>query len=75
MSILKGLELLKAENLCSFHMPGHKGRTKFPDIMNNIGEIDITEIPGSDNLHKAQGMILAAQERAARILVRKKPTF
>ncbi|HHT50483.1 MAG TPA: aminotransferase class I/II-fold pyridoxal phosphate-dependent enzyme [Eubacteriaceae bacterium] len=75
MSILKGLELLKAENLCSLHMPGHKGRLKFPDIMNNIGEIDITEIPGSDNLHKAQGMILAAQERAARIFGAEKTYF
>ena len=43
--------------------------------MNNIGEIDITEIPGSDNLHKAQGMILAAQERAARIFGAEKTYF
>ena len=67
MSILKGLKSLREENLCSFHMPGHKGRTKFPEIMSDIGQIDITEIPGSDNLHKAQGMIKEAQEKAAKI--------
>ena len=32
-----------------------------------IHKIDITEIPGSDNLHYAQGMIMEAQKRAATI--------
>ncbi len=45
-----------------FHMPGHK-RT---DLM--IGEpsrIDITEIPGFDDLHRPRGIILEAEKRAA----------
>lgn len=45
-----------------FHMPGHKRRfadAAFPS------EIDITEIDGFDNLHDAQEILKAAQERAA----------
>lgn len=45
-----------------FHMPGHK-RTDL-----GIGEpsrIDITEIPGFDDLHCAKGIILESEKRAA----------
>lgn len=45
-----------------FHMPGHKRQElNFP----NPYGIDITEIDGFDNLHHPQGIIKAAQERAA----------
>lgn len=50
-----------------FHMPGHK---RNPESMNmeNCGEfIDITEIHGFDNLHHSEGILRAAQERAARL--------
>lgn len=46
------------------HMPGHKRR------MGEIGNpffIDITEIGGFDNLHHAEGILLEAQKRAARL--------
>jgi len=46
------------------HMPGHKRR------LGEIGNpffIDITEISGFDNLHHAKGLLLEAQERAAKL--------
>lgn len=46
------------------HMPGHKRR------MGELGNpffIDITEIDGFDNLHHAEGILLEAQKRAAKL--------
>ena len=46
------------------HMPGHKR------CLGEIGNpffIDITEISGFDNLHHAKGLLLEAQERAAKL--------
>lgn len=46
------------------HMPGHKRR------MGDIGNpffIDITEIEGFDNLHHAEGILMEAQKRAAKL--------
>ncbi len=46
-----------------FHMPGHKrAGLELP----NPYSIDITEIPGFDNLHHAKGVLKEAQELAAR---------
>lgn len=45
-----------------FHMPGHKRMSL------SVGEpslIDITEIPGFDDLHDPKGVILEAEQRAA----------
>lgn len=49
-----------------FHMPGHK-RSFCPDTLKNPYEIDITEITGFDNLHHAEGILLEAQQRAAKL--------
>lgn len=49
-----------------FHMPGHKRRF-CPEAMKNPYLVDITEIDGFDNLHHAEGILLEAQRRAARI--------
>lgn len=49
-----------------FHMPGHKRRLQ-GDILNDISSIDITEIDDFDNLHDAEGVIMEAQQRAARL--------
>lgn len=66
--IFNELEKLSKRNMISFHVPGHKNGKIFEryniDIVNNIGKFDITEIPGSDNLHAPEGMIKEAQERA-----------
>ena len=47
-----------------FHMPGHKRRL---GAMADPFSFDITEIDGFDNLHHAEGILKAAQERAARL--------
>lgn len=47
-----------------FHMPGHKRRIHhFMDPF----AIDITEIDGFDNLHHAEGILLEAEQRAAKL--------
>ena len=44
-----------------FHMPGHKGRENFE----NLYDLDITEIPGADNLHDAKEVIHRVEEKLA----------
>jgi arginine/lysine/ornithine decarboxylase len=46
------------------HMPGHK---RSMGELGNPFFIDITEIDGFDNLHHAEGILLEAQERAAKL--------
>lgn len=54
------------EQTVRFHMPGHKGGKGFSSaFLNNLAGMDITEIPGSDNLHQPTGAIAEAQELAA----------
>lgn len=49
-----------------FHMPGHKlGRGLPGEFAGNLAALDVTEIPGTDNLHHATGVIRQAQELAA----------
>lgn len=47
-----------------FHMPGHKRRL---GQLNDPFSFDITEIDGFDNLHHAEGILLEAEKRAARL--------
>ena len=55
-----------ASEYYGFHMPGHKRNEQLIEKSLPFG-IDITEIDGFDDLHHAQGMILEAQKRAARL--------
>ena len=48
-----------------FHMPGHKGGRL--GAFKEIGQLDITEIAGFDNLHQPTGIIHEAQLRLAEI--------
>lgn len=49
-----------------FHMPGHKLGRGIPDVfLPEIEKLDLTEIPGMDNLHSPFGAISEAQELAA----------
>ncbi|MDR1665243.1 MAG: amino acid decarboxylase [Clostridiales bacterium] len=48
-----------------FHMPGHK-RNRFY-LPQNLLELDITEIPGADNLHAPEGLLRELQEDIAAI--------
>jgi arginine/lysine/ornithine decarboxylase len=65
-SLRKQLLSYTKSGMYSFHTPGHKGRSDllaallFPDY-------DLTELPGLDILHNPQGVIAAAQGRAAEI--------
>lgn len=61
------------EDIYPMHMPGHKlGRCT------NLGEdavIDVTEVEGTDNLHHSNGILLQAQEKAAKTFGAKKTFF
>lgn len=59
----KELEKINKKNNRRFHMPGHKGQGQYFDFY----AYDITEIPGSDNLHDAKGVIEEAQKKLAKI--------
>lgn len=62
--LLEQLERYGSSDHYPLHMPGHKRR------ISHFGDpfaIDITEIDGFDNLHHAQGILLEAQKRAAKL--------
>jgi arginine decarboxylase len=48
------------------HMPGHKRNTELLQMVNPYF-LDITEIDGFDNLHRAEGILLQGMKRAARL--------
>lgn len=54
-----------ASDYYGFHMPGHKRQT--PRGVMLPYEIDITEIEGFDDLHHADGILLEAQQFAAKV--------
>ena len=71
--ILKRLMEKAQENKVSFHIPGHKNGKIYhqyeqlrihkyfsPDMI----ALDVTEMPGTDNLHAPNDVIQEAQERA-----------
>lgn len=52
----------------SFHMPGHKGAEFFEKmgygkLLRNVVDMDITEIPGADNLFQHEDVILEVMEK------------
>ena len=54
----------KEEDIYPFHMPGHKRNPAFSAGFLPVEE-DITEITDFDDLHRPEGLIKEAQERAA----------
>lgn len=49
-----------------YHMPGHKlGRGIPEEVLKKLATLDLTEIPGLDNLHEPKGVIREAQALAA----------
>lgn len=63
MSIYDHLRAHSKTDTIAMHMPGHKRNVSLlPDY-----NIDITEIPGFDNLHHASGIIKESMERASKI--------
>lgn len=62
--LLEQLQEYSRSDAYPLHMPGHKRRmSHFEDPF----AIDITEIDGFDNLHHAEGVLLEAQRRAAKL--------
>lgn len=62
------------EDYYPYHMPGHKRRMECRPL-ENLYDIDITEIDGFDNLHHAEGILKEVQERAAKLWHTKKTYF
>lgn len=76
MPLVESLRNYIEEETIPFHMPGHKmGRGFPPEIIDNIVGMDVTEIPGTDNLHKAEGAIKEAQLLAAQAFGAKDTLF
>lgn len=68
--ILNALKKYSQECQGYFHMPGHKGGNVFKKagleaFDFNMMAMDVTEVPGVDNLHCPEESILEAQELAA----------
>ena len=57
MGLKESLEKYASSDMTSFHMPGHKGR---------LDPLDVTELPGLDDLYAPEGMLKEALERAAK---------
>lgn len=64
--VYDALKAYASSGAVPFHMPGHKMGSGIPaEFLNNIERLDITEIPGADDLHKPEGILKQAQELAA----------
>lgn len=57
MFLNHNLNVIKQEQLISFHMPGHKNGRLLESEMQLSLKYDITEIPGADNLHAPESCI------------------
>lgn len=76
LSLAEALSALKEESRESFHMPGHKyGGLGLRENFPSIWDIDTTEIPGSDNLHDPEDVLLYAKQRASRAYGSKESFF
>lgn len=70
MPLLAGLLNHAEERYLSYHTPGHKqGQGALAEWRQLLGDevfqLDLTELPGLDNLHDPQGIIRQAQDTAA----------
>ncbi len=65
-SLIKKLKEYSETDFYGFHMPGHKRNKELCGNDLPYG-IDITEIDGFDDLHHCEGILMEAQERAARV--------
>ena len=67
MTLISKLKENRDSNVYPFHMPGHKRRLSDDETLGSIYELDITEIPGFDDLHNAEGIIKEGENRAAKL--------
>ncbi len=59
----------------SFHVPGHKNGSLYEESLHPIGEWDLTEITGLDDLHSPEEVILEAQQLLADLYRTRKSYF
>lgn len=58
--LIKGLELYAKEKNTLFHMPGHKQKEELEEMLylkEHLLHLDVTEVPGTDNMHYPEGII------------------
>ncbi len=67
--ILNRLVKMGKREPVSFHVPGHKNGRIFSNtpVFKEMGKMDFTELPETDNLHDPKGLILKAQQRASKV--------
>ncbi len=78
MKLFEKLISIKNEKLVSFHVPGHKYTKMYEPYMNqidNILDIDLTEIPGTDDLFDSKTCIKTSQDSLAKLLNTKKSYY
>ncbi len=61
--------------MTSFHMPGHKFGKKLEMDQISLLDLDLTEVPGLDNLYDANGIIMQAQKKMAQQYKAKETIF
>ena len=67
-SLLARLQDHHREGYLSLHMPGHKENTGLAPYLSDLNaELDITELPGFDDLHAPKEILADAMKRAAQV--------
>ena len=68
-SLLQMLSEYADTDPLALHMPGHKRKIEQAEYLKLLAaHLDITEIPGFDDLHDADGILKNSMELAARLL-------
>ncbi|MCR5753247.1 MAG: aminotransferase class I/II-fold pyridoxal phosphate-dependent enzyme, partial [Acetatifactor sp.] len=65
-SLYETLDEYSKTDTYPYHMPGHKRRI-FGEMPLDIARLDITEIPGFDNLHHPEDILKKMMQRAAKL--------
>ncbi len=63
MRLNEALHLIREEKLISFHMPGHKNGRLLSSYFSDWMGYDLTEIPGTDNLHNPSSCIRDSEKK------------
>ncbi|HSP47876.1 MAG TPA: aminotransferase class I/II-fold pyridoxal phosphate-dependent enzyme [Clostridiaceae bacterium] len=76
--MIKGLELYAKEKNTLFHMPGHKQMEALEEIQylkEHLLHLDVTEVPGTDNMHYPEGVIMESLELLSEAMGSKKSYY
>lgn len=75
-SLLERLSDHHREGYLSLHMPGHKENVDLAPYLNTLSaQLDITELPGFDDLHDPEGVLAESMRRAAALWGSRKSFF